>query len=160
MEKGKGKYLAGGIIATLGAIIYNQYDKIKSSDIAFKRVKIIKVGTNGDIELDLFLDVTNNSDINFTIRDQFYTIYVSGVKLLDMENKNPQLIKRRNISEVKINIKFTHMKNSDIMNILFSGKGIYIKVLIFLRVKIPLLPIISIPYTYETTLMELLESYK
>ncbi len=149
-------YLIGGVVL-VGAGLYYEYVKISNADITFNHLKINKISNNGDIDLDLFLNIINPSHLKLDIKEQIYTVYANDIKVLSITNLTNQIIKSQETSIVKVNVLFKHMKNSDIINILMTG-NVQIKVDVQLKVKILFLPLIKIPYVYETSLLNLLKS--
>jgi LEA14-like dessication related protein len=125
--------------------------------IKFKGVKLHVFGMDG-IVFDLVLAFTNNSDIGFKIVSQQYKAYLNNKLVSEVKSDKEQTIAANATSDIAVNVKFSPRSILSAVNInefVTSKQNIDLKVDI--KVKVGLGPIkIAIPYTYTTSLKELM----
>ncbi len=161
------KYLiAGGLglisIALAGA--YLQYKKLMDYVLTFKSVKVKKF-TKDIIDIDVFLNFQNKSNIEFNIKSQKYDVYVNGVFITKIENASPTTIKSETTSILPLNVV---LKPSEIISKVGGAKGLFamanpdtMKIKIDMKLQVQLwFFTINIPYTYEDTLKNMITPAK
>lgn len=159
MKLKKKHFIIGGIaLFTLtGAFLYYQYTKIMDYVLKFKGVKIHTFGMDG-VFFDLILAFTNNSDLTFRIVSQQYKVYLNNKMISEVKSDKEQAINANATSDIAVNVKFSPKSALAAVNInefITSKQNIDLKVDI--KVKVALGPIkIGIPYTYKTSLKELM----
>lgn len=157
------------IYGTLGAISlvllagYLQYRKLMNYAIKFKGIKIKQLTAN-IFNFDLFINFTNNSDINFEISEQDYKVFLNDKFVTKIVNKTPTTILPASTSVIPVNVNFNpsevlKLLGSNLTTILVSPEKITIKVDVKLKVSLYGIKV-SIPYVYVATLKELMASGK
>ena len=123
---------------------------------SLERKRIKKLQEN-NADFDLLLDFTNKSDIKINIISQVYDVYINDKLISKAVNYKPQILSAKITSTIAVNVKFNPKKaGQNILNIALSLKPIVLKVDVKLQVKLWLFKV-NIPYTYTTTLKELLK---
>ncbi len=160
------KYLVAGaigLVTVTGALMYLQYKRLMNYVIKVKRVVVNRIDS-GSVDLNLFLNFTNNSDIGFTIESQSHNIYINDTLVSKIENNTPNQILPKSTSVIGVNIKFNPNKiinilGKNIVDFLTSSDKLRIKIDMKFRVKLWFFKV-NIPYVYETTLKDLLNTKK
>lgn len=160
------KYLVAGaigLVTVTGALMYLQYKRLMNYVIKVKRVVVNRIDS-GSVDLNLFLNFTNNSDIGFTIESQSHNIYINDTLVSKIENNTPNQILPKSTSVIGVNIKFNPHKiinilGKNIIDFLTSSDKLRIKIDMKFRVKLWFFKV-NIPYVYETTLKDLLNTKK
>ena len=160
------KYLVAGaigLVTVTGALMYLQYKRLMNYVIKVKRVFVNRIDSNS-VDLNLFLNFTNNSDIGFTIESQSHNIYINDTLVSKIENNTPNQISPKSTSVIGVNIKFNPNKiinilGKNIVDFLTSSDKLRIKIDMKFRVKLWFFKV-NIPYVYETTLKDLLNTKK
>lgn len=161
--KTKDYIVAGAIglgISVFAGLAYLQFQKIKDYVIKLKGVKFNKISTNL-LSFNLILDLTNKSSISITILDVITNVYVNDKFVVNINNAMPFNIEGNATSEVPINI---NLNPGDLLNIiginyislLTATDKINIRAEIKMKAKLFKLIPISLPYTYQATLKELM----
>ena len=124
--------------------------------IKFAGIKLNRIQPN-NADFDLILNFTNKSDVEFKIVSQVYDVYINNKQVSKAVNYTPQTIQAKTTSPIAVNIKFNPERTGqNILNIALSLKPIVLKVDMKLKVKLWVFKV-NIPYTYTTTLKELLK---
>lgn len=147
-----------GVISIALAAAYLQYKKLMDYCISFKGIKLKNLSLT-NVDFDIFLGVTNKSDIKFVIKSQEYTVYLNNNMITKITGASDTIIAPKSLATIPLNIKFNP---KDIGNKAGSGSlGLLAnlgatKVKIDIKLKVSLLFFtVSVPYIYETTLKEL-----
>lgn len=154
--QGKHIIVAGiGLVTITGALAYWQYKRLMDYCIGFKTVKVNKA-TGNDVDLDVYLNFRNNSDIKIDIVSQEYQVFINDKKIVDAENKNLQTIAPASLSMIGVKVKFNPSKaGQNIIDVVLALKPVVFKVEMKMKVKLWFFTV-NIPYTYTTTLKELM----
>lgn len=152
-----------GIISVALALGYLQYKKLMNYTIKLKKIKI-KSLTAKLINFDLFINFTNNSDLKFIISDQDYKVFLNDKFVTKISNPNDIIIEPKSTSVIPINIGFNptdvlNLLGKNLTTILISPETINLRVEIKLKVALYGIKV-SIPYTYNATLKELMNPPK
>lgn len=165
------KYILAGVIGLVtitGALLYLQYKKLMNYVIKFKAIKV-KSLTMNIINFDIFLNLTNNSNLAFDIVEQDYKVYLNDVEVTKMANKSVNHISAKktngidtSLSVVGVNVSFNpsvvlNTLGKNWASILFHPESLRIRVVMKLKVSLYGVKV-SIPYTYEGTLKSIIES--
>jgi LEA14-like dessication related protein len=160
------KHLIAGAIGAVtitGALVYLQYKRLMNYVIKLKKISIKKIGIN-NVDLNLYLDFENKSDLGFTIEEQIHNIYINDKFVSKIENKSPNYISPKTSSTIGVNINFNPSKVLNILgksltDFVTAPEKIKLKIDIKLKVKLWFFTI-NIPFLYETNFKELLNSEK
>lgn len=159
----KTKYIVAGIIGLVtitGAAIYLQYRKMMDYVLSFKAVKLRKI-TKDLVSADVYLNMDYKGDVPLEIVEQEYKVYVNNYLASNIRSNASVMIKK-GMNIIPINVSFSpsgavkQIKSAEIALAALANQGtikIKIEMKFFVRF---LLFNVSIPYTYETTLKELL----
>jgi LEA14-like dessication related protein len=154
----KAKYILAGVLGLVGiagAFFFIQYQKLMDYTIKPKRVKVKKVSLS-NISMDVFLNFTNKSTLNFDIIEQEYKVYLNGKFVSRVVNYSKNSIKAKSTSLIGVNVQFDPSKvlkvvGSNLTDLLFNKDKIMIR--IDMNLKVSLYGIkVSIPYTTQDTL--------
>lgn len=159
-------FVAGaiGLVTVAGALGYLQYKKIMNYSLAFKGMKNVKL-TKDSLSFNIYYDYTNKADIDLTLQEQEYDIYVNDVFVTRLSNYAPNILVGGKTSEIGIAV------NLDLKDISKKlGTDIYVKALTDpknviikteMKWKVKLLGFIKIPvkYPYIVSLKEILGWY-
>lgn len=150
-----------GAVSIAGALAYLQYKKLMNYVIKVNKVLVKKISMNL-IDIDLYLNFTNKSDIAFTIVGQKYDIYLNNVFVTKIENKAPNEISAKGTSVIGLNVSFNPKEVSrklgpQALTILSDTSKLRIKIDMKLKVKLWFFTV-NIPYTYEDTLKNMMSS--
>ncbi len=154
--QGKHIITAGiGLVTITGALAYWQYRRLMDYCIGFKTVKVNKL-TGDNVDLDVYLNFRNNSDIKIDILSQEYQVFINDKKIVDAENKNLQTIAPKSLSTIGVKVKFNPSKSGqNIINTVLTLKPLVFRVEMKMKVKLWFFTV-NIPYTYNATLKELM----
>lgn len=159
-----------GIVTITGALLYLQYKKLMNYVIKFKALKV-KTLTANLVSLDIFLNLTNNSDLAFDIVEQDYKVYLNGELVTKMANRSSNHVSAKKTNGVDTSLSVIGV------NVAFNPSGVLktlgknwisilmrpdtAKIKIEIKMKVSLYGIkISIPYTYEGTLKTMMDAKK
>ncbi|MEM2138567.1 MAG: hypothetical protein QXM96_00220 [Candidatus Woesearchaeota archaeon] len=146
------------LFSTTGAFLYYQYCKLMDYVLNFSRIKINKI-TKDFIDFDLFLFITNKSNIKYSIVEQEYELFLNNVYLTKMVNYSENVIYPNSKSEIGINIKLNFkdflekgkMSLSDIL----TNKNASLLIKMNLIIKVYFIKF-KLPYEYNIDLLTLL----
>ncbi len=156
------RHIVTGGIALLtisGAYLYWQYTKLVASAIKFARIGIKKVSPT-EVNFDLFLTFTNRSKVKFIISEQQYKVFLNDVFITQASRPEGTLISPLTTSPMTVNVSFNPAKigqdvKKDLPNLLMNFNKNTIRVEVNLTIQLWLFKL-SIPYTYMTTVAELM----
>lgn len=136
------------------------YTMITDTQLSFNKLKFEDFSFNS-AKFKLFLNITNNSPINFNIISQEYDVLIDGKKISEVNNKKPILIKKNSTSVLQYDVNIiANDLNKELFDffgsILSSTKTPVITLLI--KVKIKLFGIVFTKrFTYSIKLSELIK---
>ncbi len=158
----KTKHIVVGALACVSltaATLYWQYKKLMEYAIKFAGIKIKKAQAHA-VDFDITLTLTNNSGLKFDIISQEYKVYVNDILISEIANPSSQHIAAKSVSPITVNVKFNPVK---VGNNIKAAAGtllnnvLTVPIRIDIKLKVGLWFIkVNIPYTYKTTLKELL----
>lgn len=160
------KYLiAGGIIAlvgVVGALLYNQYNKLIDYGLGFKKLKVNKL-TPELWSFDIVMNFVNKSVFGFTLVEQDYDLYVNDVFISKMTDYTKTYVKPKGESLLNLNVKFDpkvivqQLKTNYALMLLKPNQT---KIRLDMKMGVSVLGIkIVIPYVYHDTLQGLIAYY-
>ncbi len=157
MKIEKKHIIFGGVfvVSSVAALAYWQYTRLMNYCIGIKSIKPISI-SESLVNADLLLNFENKSDIQLNILSQEYNVYVGGGFITKVSNSKPQLVAPKSTSVIAVNVKFNPIKaGTNIISAIIAMGNTAIKVDIKLKVKLYFFTI-NIPYTYTTTIKELM----
>lgn len=164
--KARTKYIiagAIGVVSIAGALAYLQAKKIMNYTLKFMGIRMVTF-QNGMLKFNIYYDYTNKADIDVTLLEQEYDIYINDVFITTLKNYAPNTLKASQTSEIGIGVELNLKdlskkigKNYAQMVALPSQ----VKILTVMKWKVKVLGFIRIPvkYPYEVTLKEVLSWY-
>ncbi len=157
--------IVGGlsVISVALAMGYLQYRKLMNYTVKLGGVKFKQI-TAKVFNFDLFIKFTNNSDINFVISEQEYSVYLNDKFVTKIKNKDDVTVLPKATNSIPVNINFNptevlNLLGKNFTNILLHPETIAIKVDGKLKVKLYGFTK-GIPFVYESNLKELMASKK
>ena len=160
------KYIITGVIGLLavgGMLLYLQYKKLMNYTLKFRSIKVRKIQFP-NLDFDVFLDFTNNSNLKIEIQSQEYKIYLNNVFISNVSNSATNTINPVSTSTIGVNIKIDLAKaykalGLDAIKVATTALNSKLKVDIKLKVKMFGFTF-NIPYIYEAILNELITPSK
>jgi LEA14-like dessication related protein len=115
-----------------------------------------------EVDLNLFLNFKNKSNIKINILSQDYKVYINEKEVVKASNSVNQIILPKTESILGVNVNFKPNKLIDTIsglatNFALAPQKVIIKVKIDIKVKLWLFTI-AIPYEYVVTLSDLLSN--
>lgn len=145
----------GAVSLALGAA-YLQYKKMMNYCIGLSMIKPKEITTK-NFDADVFLNIENKSDIKLEIVSQEYNVFVNNKFITKASNAILQTVAPKSTSIVGVNVKFNPEKaGENILSAILSLGKITVKIEVKLKVKLWFFTV-NIPYTYESTLSELMK---
>lgn len=147
-----------GLFTVSGALAYWQYTKLMQYAIKLLKVKINDISIT-NVDVDITLNVTNNSDLPVVLSNQEHKVYINDILVSDISNKISQPLAKKSASPITIKVKidpatvFKQLKMNAV-DLLANFLDNKIRVEIKLKVGLWFLKF-NIPYTYISTLREL-----
>lgn len=159
----KKKYIITGAIALVtvtGAYLYWQYNKLMKYAIKFAGIKV-KNASLTNVNLDISLTFSNNSQLSFAISEQEYEVYLNNIFLTKISKPTVQPIGATSVSPITVNVDFNPSKvgkevKGQAANLLLNMMNATIRVEVKLKISLWNFIKIPIPYTYKTTIAELM----
>jgi len=143
-----------GVVSIALGAAYIQYKRLMNYCIGLNKIKINSLEENS-VNIDLFLNFKNNSNVKFEIESQDYNVYVNDKLIVAAINFNTIDIRKDSMAVIPVNIKFNPKKSGQsVLNALVSG-SINVKIEVKLKVKLWMFKV-NIPYTYNAKLGDLL----
>jgi LEA14-like dessication related protein len=95
-----------GLISVTGAYMYYQVNKVLSYTLNFKGVKNVTFN-NKTLNFTIWYEYTNKANINVTLADQQYEVYINGQYLTTLTNFVPNTLIGSQPSIIDVNVKLT-----------------------------------------------------
>lgn len=148
-----------GVVSIAGALAYLQYRKLMNYTLKFKGIKLNKISFT-NLDFNIYLDVTNNSDVTFNILSQVYNVYVNDTYVTKVENNSPTAVLAAQTNTIGLNVVFNlqdvYQKiGKSVLTIAANSDKIIIKVDAKLKVKLWFFTV-NIPYVYTSSLKDLM----
>lgn len=160
MKISKKHIIAGtiGIITISGALLYFQIMKLKDAAIKFSHLRIKKIAFP-NFDLDMFLNITNDSNLTVTIKSQEYSIFVNDKFVSKIQNKAQSVVKSKSTSTVGVNVKFNVNEiykalGQDPVSAILKGTETMVKIDMKIKASVLGIPV-NMPIVIEKTLKEL-----
>lgn len=151
-----------GVVSLTAAAAFIQYRKFMQQHlIKFKGVMLNKLSLT-NLDFNIYVNVTNNSDIALTILSQSYNIYVNNMFITKAENSSPVSVLGNATNTIGLNVT---LNPSDVykklgqsqLGLLTDTSKTIIKVDAKLKVKMWFFTI-NLPYVFEKSLKDIVSS--
>lgn len=150
-------YYIGAGAVVLAVIAYIQYKKFMDFELTFNSVKINKLNLSS-INIDVFFNFINKSNIEVKLESQKYDIYFNDIYITTATNNLGNLVKANSTSVIGANINITDLKSivskfkgQGVLNLLTNLNTSTIKIVEKIKVKVYGIPY-TVNYTYEIPL--------
>lgn len=159
MKLGKTKYLIGaaiiGITGTTALWAYGQYKKLLKNVTGVKSFVLKSLSTK-NISFNVVATYQNNMDVNITLTNQEYDIYLDNIYATTLKNPHTLVIKANDTTEIPLDASFDPRElfkklSVNPVKFLTDYKNIRVKIVMRLKVKL-LFFSVNVPYTYEDSL--------
>ena len=157
-------WIAGliGAVSLTGGYMYLQVKKILDYTLGFVGVSNVKATTQ-DISMTFKYEYQNKANIDITIVEQEYLIYINEVYIATLKNVVPNVLYGGKKSEINVDLKLNYKEVANILKVNYLSlvalpQNVKIKTVMKWKVKYGLLKI-PITYPYEVTLKEVLSWY-
>lgn len=144
-----------GLVTISGAFLFLQYKRLRDYCIGINHIRVNTL-TATAADIDIFLNLKNQSSIKIEIESQQYSVYLNDSLIAKSENAFTQTIAPESLSVIGVNVKFDPTRVGEkLVNVLLSLQRVIIRIDISLKVKF-LFFTIDIPYVHRTTLKDLM----
>lgn len=161
------KYIWAGAIAAISGVAalgYLQFKKVMNYTLTMTGIKNPKL-TATELDFDIYYEYKNNADIDITLLEQEYEVYIDNRYITTLKNYAPNVLKGNELSTISVGVrlKFSDLKGKFDKGLL--GRMIVdpasIQVKTVMKWKVKVLGIIRFParYTYTLNLKEILNWY-
>jgi LEA14-like dessication related protein len=156
-------WIAGliGLVSVTGAYMYYQVNKILAYTLDFKGVKNVKFD-NKAVSFTIWYEYKNKANINVTLAEQEYEVYINNQYLTTLTNFVPNTLVGSEPSIIDVNVKLTLQDfkrlNLNYAQVLLAPKSIEIKTIMKWKVKYGILKF-PVKYPYILNLKEILGWY-
>jgi LEA14-like dessication related protein len=154
--------IIGAIVAIVGGGLYyfykQQYSQVTNLDFKFLKVSLGKLAATDTI-LNISLMVTSNSTLEAKVTDLNLEVYINDKKVGNVSELSPIILPAKGSSvvdlKVAINPLQTGMDILDVAASYFKEKNAVVRINGYGKVKTAFIET-SVPFTYDTTLKELI----
>jgi hypothetical protein len=163
MVKNKKLLIAGiiGAVSITGAYLYLQVSKILSYTLNFKGIRNVTFDKTS-VKFQIFYEYLNKANIDITLAQQEYEIFINGQYLTTMTNFAPNILKGGSPSEIVINVNLTaddfKKVKLNLAQVLLRPSSVEIKTVMKWKVKYGFLKF-PVTYPYIVSLKEVLGWY-
>lgn len=148
-----------GLVTITGASLYLQYQKLMNYTIGLRRVRINKLSLNG-LNIDLFLNFENKSNLKFTIVSQKYDIFINNVYLTTLQNNKPNEILPNSTSVIGMNMEIDRRiigaRLKDAISTFANTDKTMVKIVTKMKVKYGFITLNFPEYPYQNTLKNMM----
>lgn len=142
-------------LGVFGFWSYGQIKKILQASVKFSRIQT-KDLTFKHVSFDLFVSLTNPSQIPLTVVSQSYVAYINKTPVARGLSTINQKIRSQDTSMLGMFISLKPNKlGTALLTEYISGKIITVRIVVNVKIKIAFFTF-KIPYVYQSTLKELL----
>ena len=157
-------WIAGliGAVSLTGGYMYLQVKKILDYTLDFIGVSNVKATTQ-DISMTFKYEYQNKANIDITIAEQEYLVYINDVYYATLKNTVPNVLYGGKKSEINVDLKLNYKEIANILKVNYLSlvalpQNVKIKTVMKWKVKYGFLKI-PITYPYEVTLKEVIGWY-
>jgi LEA14-like dessication related protein len=156
-------WIAGliGLVSVTGAYMYYQVNKILSYTLNFKGIKNVSFD-NKAVAFTIWYEYQNKANINITLAEQQYEVYINNQYLTTLTNFVPNTLVGGQPSVIDVNVKLTAQDfkkvNLNLAQVLLAPKSIEIKTVMKWKVKYGILKF-PVSYPYIVNLKEVIGWY-
>ena len=162
--KPKHYWIAGliGAISLTGAYMYIQVRKVLNYTLRYIGMRDVKISTSG-VSVNFLYEYENKANIDVTLAEQEYEIYINGVYYTTLKNKAPQTLYGGKKSMIAVNMTLNYKEigsklKTNYLSLVASPQNIKILTKMKWKVKYGILKL-PITYDYEVTLKEIISWY-
>jgi LEA14-like dessication related protein len=147
------------LVSVTAAALYWQYKRLTDSCITLNKIMFKKL-TLQEVDLNLFLNFKNKSNIKIDVLSQDYKVYLNDKEVAKASNSITQTILPKTASVLAVNVNFQPTKLINMLSGLatdfaLSPQKVILKVKVDIKVKLWLFTI-AIPYEYVATIGDLM----
>ena len=157
-------WIAGliGAISLTGAYMYIQVKKILSYTLNWVGVRDVKITTT-DISMNFIYEYENKANIDVTLFEQEYEVFINGIYYTTLTNKAPQTLFGGKKSYIAVNLLLNYKEVAaklkvNYLTLLTFPQNIKLLTKMKWKVKYGIIKI-PITYPYEVTLKEVIGWY-
>jgi len=149
------------VLGTAVFFVVRQYRKLMQYRLGVKGLKIRNISAT-NVLFDLYLTFSNDSDIGFTIKNQYYEVYLNGKYISKLTNAMPVAVNPKATSTIPVVVNLNPADISKAVgknwaSLLLQPSSVVME--IRMRLNVSLWGIgIPIKNIYKTTLAEMLKS--
>jgi len=154
-------WIAGliGAVSLTGAYMYLQFKKVMSYTLNFVGIRDVKM-TPQDISMNFVYEYENKSNIDVTLSEQQYEIYINGVYYTSLLNKAEVVLYggRKNLIAVNLTLVYKDVASklqTNYLSLVALPQNVKILVKMKWKVRYGILKV-PISYPYEVTLKEII----
>lgn len=153
------------LVSGTAALGYLQFKKIMNYTLTMVGIRNPKLSATG-LDFDILYEYQNKADIDVTLREQEYEVYVDNIYMTTLSNYAPNVLKASQASPITIGVRlnFSDFKGKFsrglIAKMIADPASVEIKTI--MKWKVTVLGILRFParYTYKLTLKEIIDYYK
>jgi len=112
MTKGTKKALwlgVGALLVGTGVYVFFQVKKLLKYSISLNKTEIKSFSKN-KVDLDLYLNFVNKSDLKIELVKQKYDLYLNGAYITTIRNDSPNLLEPHSTNILSLAVKFNPMQ--------------------------------------------------
>jgi len=153
------------VVSGAAALGYLQFKKIMNYTLTMVGIRNPKLSASG-LDFDILYEYKNKADIDVTLREQEYEVYIDNIYITTLSNYAPNVLKASETSPITIGVRlnFSDLKGKFskglIAKMIADPASVEIKTI--MKWKVTILGILRFPakYTYKLTLKEIINYYK
>jgi LEA14-like dessication related protein len=95
----------GAVLLGTGIYLYSQVKRLMNYSISFNTMKIKTFNLN-KVDLDLYLNFTNKSDLDIELVRQKYKLFINGAYITTIKNNSPNVLKPNSSNILSLAVVF------------------------------------------------------
>jgi len=151
-----------GLVTVTGVYMYSQINKILDYTLNFKGIRNIKFDKSSNISFTVVYEYKNKANIDITLDNQEYEIYINNQYLTTLTNFIPNVLKGGVASLIEVNVNFSKNDLKKIklnwLQLVLQPEKVEIKTLMKWKVKYGILRF-PVVYPYILNLKEIIGWY-
>ena len=157
-------WIAGliGLVSVTGAYLYFQVQKILDYTLTFKGIRNVKFDKNANISFTIQYEYKNKANIDLTLDNQQYEVYINNQHLTTLTNFIPNKLSGSKTSLIEVNLNITKDDfkkiNLNWLQLILQHEKIEIKTIMKWKIKYGLLRF-PFQYPYTVSLKEVISWY-
>jgi|688.fasta_scaffold679211_2 hypothetical protein len=165
MKLKENKYLVAGIIGLVsitGAYLYIQVNKILDYTLTYKGLRNVNFDKTGKVSFTIVYEYKNKANIDVTLDNQEYEVYINNQYLTTLTNFVPNVLKGSTPSTIEVNLNLTKDDFKKVklnwLQVVLQPEKVEIKTLMKWKVKYGFLRF-PVKYPYIVNLKEIISWY-